>query len=234
MQPRGVEAGGQGEAVVAGLGAIGVEAKLPGIVPRAEEAGVLPGPGERALDQPGRQATPLGTPSRSTPHAVEHGRVAREIVARGDAIQVARPARIGRLAGQHAVDGQQVVPLGMRHRADDRQLAGPRRQAGQVLAHPDARHRRLDRLELAAHPLRRLGLHVERVVLPQPAAEQNHDHRPRPPRSTACRHCGLSRRQQSRQSQSHQPGITHLEERSACRQVGAVLKILRVHRATPI
>ena len=81
---------------------------------------------------------------------VERGGVAREVVARGDPVEVAGARGLDGLAGQDLVDGQQVVPLRVRHRADDRQLVGPRGQAGQVLADLDAGHGRVDRLELAA------------------------------------------------------------------------------------
>ena len=158
-------------------------------------------------------------PSVAVPHAVEHGRVAGEIVARGDAVEVARPARIRRLAGQDAMDRDQVVPLRMRHRADDRQLIGPRREAGEMLADLDAGHGRRDRLELAADLVGRLGLHVERVVLPQPAAEQDHDHRPRPARRPAARGRRAPARQQPRQPHPQQPRVADLDE-TASRQIG--------------
>ncbi len=129
VQPLGVETGGQGEGIVAGLGPVRVEAKLPGVVTRAQEPGVLPGPGERALDQADRQGHAARHAVTPAPKAVEHGRITREIVPRGDPIEIIRPARVRGMAGQHAMNSHQVVSLGMRHRADDRQLASPRRQA---------------------------------------------------------------------------------------------------------
>ena len=106
-------------------------------MPGAEESRVLPRPGQRALDEPHRQGHAAGDAVAPVPQVVEHGRVAGEIVARGDAVQVAGPSRVGRLARQHAVDRDQVVPLRVRHRPDDRQLVGPRRQAGKMLADLD-------------------------------------------------------------------------------------------------
>ena len=91
VQALRVEPVGQGEAVVAGLGSVRVEAELPGVVPGAEEPGVLARPGERALDQAGRQGHAVGDAVAPAAHAVEHGRVAGEIVARGDPVEVAAP-----------------------------------------------------------------------------------------------------------------------------------------------
>ncbi len=213
MQPGRVEPLGQGEAVVAEVGAIQVEAELPRVVPGAEEAGILARPGQRALHQSGRQGHAVRDAVAPAAEPVEHGRVAGEVVARRDPIEIARPARIGRLARQHAVDRDQVVPLGMGHRSDDRQPPCPRRQARQVLAHADSRYRRVDRLELAPDAVRRLGLHVERVVLSEPAAEQDHDHRARPPRVRA-RRCRRSRREQSGKPDPHEPRVAHVEEGS--------------------
>ena len=146
-----------------------------------EKSRVLPGPGERPLDQPQRQRHTVRNTIPPPPDEVDNRRIARKVVARRNPIQVGRPARIRHLAGQHPMHGRQVISLGMRHRADDRQLLRSCRQPRQVLAHPDPGDRRINRLELAANPLRRLGLHVKRIVLPQPPAQQDHDDRPRPP-----------------------------------------------------
>ena len=69
MQPVGVEARRQGERVVAGFGPVGVEAELPRIVARAQEAGVLSGPGEWAFDQADRQGHAVGHAVVSAPDA---------------------------------------------------------------------------------------------------------------------------------------------------------------------
>ncbi len=166
MEPRRVKSGRQGKAVVRGLGTRRIKAELPGIVRRAEEASILTRPGERPFDQSRWQGHAIGDAIATTTTPVQHRRIAGEIVPGRHAIEVAGPARIGDLPRQHAVDGQQVIPLGMGHRADDRQPAGTSRQARQVLAHSDSGHGRIDRLELAADSIRSLGLHVERVVLP--------------------------------------------------------------------
>ena len=105
--------------------------------------------------------------------------VAGEVVARGDAVEVAGPARARRMAGQDAVDRDEVIALRVRHRAYDGEPAGAGGQQGQVLAEVDARHRRRDGPELAADALRGLGLHVEGVVLAEAAAQEDDDHRPR-------------------------------------------------------
>ena len=77
------------------------------------------------------RATPLGMPSLRRRTWSSDGGITGEIVARGHAIEVARPSGIGRLTCQDAVDRDQVVALRMRHRADDGQLIGPCRQAGE-------------------------------------------------------------------------------------------------------
>src|SRR5438874_456446 len=82
VRPPRVEPGRQGEAVVAGLGARRVEAELPGVVPGAEEPGVLARPGQGALDQAGRQGHATGDAVAPAAQVVEHGRIAGEIVAR--------------------------------------------------------------------------------------------------------------------------------------------------------
>ena len=213
MEPIGVEPGGQGQAVVAGLGPLRVEPELPGVVPRAEEPGVLARPGERPLDQPERQGHAVGdavAPAAGAGRARPRSRGSR---------RARRPGR-----GRWPPAGSTTWPVRTRWTASrwfpsgcaiDRTIAslsGPRRQAGQVLADPDAGDRRVDRLELAPDAVGRLGLHVERVVLAEPAAEQDHDHRLRPARRRAA---GRRRpgRQQARQAQPQQPRIAHLEER---------------------
>ena len=123
VQPIGVQSGGQCEGIVASFGPVGVKAKLPGIMARAEKSRILAGPGERAFDQAGRQGDAARHAVAPASHAVEHSRIAREIVSRGNAIKIVRPTRAGGMAGQDAVDSQQVVALGMRHRKDECQLA---------------------------------------------------------------------------------------------------------------
>ncbi len=78
---------------------------------------------------------------------------------------------------------------------------------------------------------RPLGLHVERVVLPQPAAQEDHHHRPRPARPRAGRP-SPGAAQQARQPQSQQARVTYLDERPprhrSARRSG---RSLRAHRA---
>ncbi len=71
-------------------------------------------------------------------------------------------------------------------------------------------HRRVDGLELAANLVRCLGLHVEGVVLPEAAAEQDQDHRPRPSGRPAPRGRRAPGREQSRQPHAQIPGETYL------------------------
>ena len=92
VQPLRVEPGGQRQAVVARLragsgrgGAARGRAGGRGI-PRPARARSA-GPRRAAVGR----ATPLGMPSAAVPQVVQYRRIAGEVVARGDAVQVARP-----------------------------------------------------------------------------------------------------------------------------------------------
>ena len=63
------------------------------------------------------------------------------------------------------------------HRADDRILVGHLRQARHMFANFDAGHIGRDRLELAAHFRRSVGLEVEHVLVRRPAGEEHHNDR---------------------------------------------------------
>ncbi len=138
---------------------------------RAKEPGILPRPGQGTLDQPGGQRHAVRDAVAAMIQAIQHGGIAGEIVARRHAIQVARPARVRRLARQHAMDRTQVIPLGMRHGADDGKLSHPGGKLRQVFANMDAGDRRIDRLEFAANLVGAVGLHVKRIMLAKPAAQ---------------------------------------------------------------
>ena len=108
MEPVGVEPGGQGQAVVPRLGLVRVEPELPGVVPRAEEPGVLARPGERPLDQPERQGDAVGDAVVAGGRTwSSDGGVAREIVAGGDPVEVARPPG-GSTAGRSGPGGRRA------------------------------------------------------------------------------------------------------------------------------
>ena len=217
MESLGRQAVGEFQRVVAALGLVGVEAELPGVVLGAEEPGVLARPGERPLDQAERQCHAARDAVAPAAEAVDDGRVAREVVARGDAVEVGGATRRRLLAGERPVDGGEVVPLAVGHRADDGELPGPLCQAGQVLAEADAGGGGADWLELAADPLGGVGLQVERVVLADSAAEQDNDHRLRPARAgdrgRGCRAGGPGAGgEEAREAHPQETRVAHLEE----------------------
>ena len=109
VHPRLIDADGQSQALVGCFGVARVEPKLPRVVPRAQEPCILPRPGKRALDQPRRQAADAaGYTIRPPADRVDDGPVAWKVIARGNPIEVGRPARIRYLAGQNSMHGQQV------------------------------------------------------------------------------------------------------------------------------
>ena len=182
MEPRRVEPRGQGEAVVAGLGLARVEPELPGVVPGAEEAGVLARPGERALDQPqsaGPRRWGCRRPGAAAGRARPRSRGSRRARRRGRG----RSPPAGSTAGRSGRGGprRRWFPSGC---DIDRTIASWSARAArpgrcsQIRMPGTAVSIGLNSPRIAVG---RLGLHVERVVLAQPAAEQDHDHRPRPP-----------------------------------------------------
>ncbi len=177
IEPLNGETLGERQAVEAESGPARILPDLPGVVPRPEEARVLAGPDQRPFHQERRQHDAAGNPIAPGADHVDRGGIARIIVARGDLVEE-RPRL--RVAGQDLVGRVEVVGIRMRQRPHDRHLVGPRGQERQVLAVPDARHRRVDRLELAADAVWRLGLHVERVEMTQAARQEDDDHRLRP------------------------------------------------------
>ena len=70
-------------------------------------------------------------PSRRGPNEIQARGVTRPVVPRG---HVRGPGRHLVDAGEHHVRGMLVTGQAMRHRADDRELVGPRRQSRQMLA----------------------------------------------------------------------------------------------------
>src|SRR5206468_4003396 len=111
VQSLRVEPSGQGKAIVTGSSSAWVEAELPGIVLGAKEPRVLPRPRQGALDEPQRQGHAAGDSVAAVPQVVDDGSIAGEIVTCGDAVQVARASRVGRLTREHTVDRNQVVAL---------------------------------------------------------------------------------------------------------------------------
>jgi hypothetical protein len=123
----------------------------------------------------------------------------------------------------------EVVSLGVRHRPDDRQPVHLGGELGQVLADPDPGDRRVDRVELAADAVGGLGLHVEGVVLPESAAQQDHDHRLRPADLFLLGGARLPGRQQAREPHPQQAGIADLEDPPPRHPDSA--RLVRVERA---
>ncbi len=169
---------GQREAVLAEAGLVRVLLDLPGVVLRAEEAGVLAGPGQRAFHQERRQHHAAGDAVGPRTDVVQARGVARIVVARGDLVE--ERARLG-VAGQELVRGVEVVRLVVRH-ATGRSASWSVRVArrGRCSQTTMPGHVRGDRLELAADALGGVGLHVERVEVAQPAGQEDQDHRLRP------------------------------------------------------
>ena len=89
-----------------------------------------------------------------------------------------------------------------------RQPVHPPRQAGQVLADPDARDRRRDRAERPADLRRRVGLGVPGLELARPAHQHQQDHRPLMIGRRSQRPCQI----EARQRQAERPQAPHAEK----------------------
>ncbi len=224
LQPLHAEPVGQGQTLDLEVGAVRVALDLPGVVLWSQEPGVLARPGQGAFHQVGWQHD-AGRNAVGPGSGVAHsGRVTGVVVARGDLVEE-RPRL--RVAGQQLVSGVQVVVVLVRQGPDDGELVRPRRHSGEVLAEHHAGGGRLDRAELAPNALGRLGLHVERVEMPQAAGHEHQDHRLRPRpgagpvlRPSLIRPGRALAREQSRRAQSQEPGESHLEELPAHDSVG--------------
>ena len=83
--------------------------------------------------------------------------------------------RRGAVAGQQVVAAGVVVAQFVRQRADQGDVPHHLGRPGQVLADADARDGGVDRLEVAPHFDRRIGLGVERVEVARPAVEPDED-----------------------------------------------------------
>ena len=81
------------------------------------------------------------------------------------------------VTGVQIVGGQLVVRLQRAHAAQDRGVLHQLREAREMLADADARHRRFDGLEFAADVGRSLGLRVEGVDVAGPAGHPQQDAR---------------------------------------------------------
>ena len=154
MSPRdahapGSSAGGQGQAIVGCVGTPGSSRSCHGScrVPRnpASCPGQVSGPSTKRSRQ--RHATRNTIPP--PPDDVDDRRIAREIIARRNPIEVGRTARSRCLARQHPMHGRQVIALGMGHRTNNRQFVRVHRQLRQVLANPHPGDCCVNRFELA-------------------------------------------------------------------------------------
>ena len=121
-EPLDAEADRQREAVDPESGLVRVLANLPGVVPRAEEPRVLPGPDQRAFHQEGGEHDPAGDAVGPRADVVEPRGIARVIVSRGDLVE--EGPRLG-VPGQKLMGRVQVVRVSVRQRADDRPACRP-------------------------------------------------------------------------------------------------------------
>ena len=133
-----------------------------------------PGQIERAFHQERRQRDAGRHAVGPRVAVIERRRVARPVVARGDLVELAAGDRRAR---QHVMRRQQMVVFAMGQRANEGTAMHPLGQPRQVFADLQARHRRRDRLELAANLGRRVRLHVERVVMARRPGEKDDDDR---------------------------------------------------------
>ena len=103
----------------------------------------------------------------------------------------------------------------VRSRPDERHLVHVGRHLRQQLTHLSPRHVRGDRRVLPANLGRRFRLHVKAVVMRQPTAEINQNHRLRPSRPSRPLPTLLGRRlvlKQTRQRQPAQAEAPHLQK----------------------
>ena len=152
------------------LGRIGGD--LPGIVPGPQEAGMLPGPGERAFLEKRRKIDAAGDAVVPRTQVGESGRVTGPVVARGHLVEKAPGLR---RPGQDVMRGHQVIVVTVRQGADEGVLMSPCGEARQVLADVQPGRGGGDWLKLAANLGRRPGLHVERVVMARRAGQKDDD-----------------------------------------------------------
>ncbi len=156
------------------VGRVRVARDLHEVVLRAEEAGVLAGPQERAFLKVRRQVDADGMPS-GAPRKYDAARgVVRAVVALRDLVE--ERARL-LVAGEDVVRGDEVVVLAVRQRPDDGVLVRSRRELRQVFADEQAGSLRRDGLELAANLVRRVRLRVERLEVARRAGEEDDDDR---------------------------------------------------------
>ena len=194
-----------------------VQAKLPGVVAGAEESRVLPWPGQGTFDETGGQGHTARDAVVPPAQMVEDRRVTGEIVTRGNAVQVAGPARIRRLARQHPMDRERWFPSGC---DIDRTIAS------YWPAPPGAG--RCSQIRIPGTAVS-IGLNSPRIFSGASGFMSNESCCPRPPlrrititdraRPVVAPARLASRRQQARQPHSQKARIAHLDE-TATRQSG--------------
>ena len=150
-----------------------VAGDLPGIVLRAQEPGVLAGPGQWPLQQEGRQIDTAGNAIGPRTQERARGRVIGPVVPRRHLVE--EPAGLP-LTGQHVVRRHQVVVVLVRQRTDDRKPVGPGRQVRQVLTDAVPRNPGRHRIEVATDRRGGVRFHVKRVMVAgSTGQEDNHN-----------------------------------------------------------
>src|SRR5579864_557570 len=114
------------------------------------------------------------------------------------------------MPSQRMMRGDKMVVFPVCERPNQRVLMRSRGEAGQMLADVHARYLRGNRLELAAHLGRRIGLHVKRIDMAGSAGEKDQDNGLRFSACWQLRGCRRlsSRAQSGRQTDAKQSGIT--------------------------
>ena len=204
--PRHVQTGVERQVIDLEIFLIRIVGDLPGIILGTQQTRVLPWPGQRPLHQERRQVHATWDAVVAWTQVGKRRRIGRPVVTRGNLVE--KPTRL-QFTRQYVMGGHQVVVVTVSKRTDDRVLVGHCGQPGKVFTDMQARHTGAGGLEFSPHLGRRIGLHVECLMMAGRPGQKD-DHHRAGPRPCRCRDRLLPKHR--RQAQTDRARVAHLEQ----------------------